>query len=73
MNILNAIMGLFSSGDTSDQTLILIIAAVTVINSLRAFLVILAPMTKTKVDDKLANVFTKVYNMTARLTDHQKK
>jgi len=73
MEFFSTFMELFKSGDTVSKGVMIWGGLVGLMASLRTLLIIVAPMTKTKMDDKLAGIFTKMYNFSAKMTDHKTK
>lgn len=73
MEIFQRIIGFFQTTDNASQAIMIWAAFVALVASLRSLLVLIAPLTKTKLDDKCASWLTKCYDVLAKTIAHQKK
>lgn len=73
MELLQRFVGFFQNTDHASQAIMIWAAFVGLIASLRSLLVLIAPLTKTKLDDNCASWLTKCYDVLAKTIAHQKK
>ena len=71
MELLLKLLEFFKATDGTSKLMLLWAAFVGIVMSMRAFLVILAPMTKTTIDDKMLGLISKVYDMIGKPISHE--
>lgn len=71
MELLAKLLELFKTGDSLTQLALIWGGVVGVVASIRTLLAIVAPLTDTKLDDKALGVFTKIYELGSKLTNHR--
>lgn len=71
MDLFLKILSFFQTSDKLTQATIIWGAAVGVVASIRTLLALIAPLTDTKLDDKALGIFTKIYDLGSKLTNHK--